>query len=113
MDEARRRFHQRWERDADQVGWVRHGGVANKVAELLKALDAPNGLLGAAIDVTDPEPLPANHYLWDHPRLIITPHLSGEAENHLAQGTTILLANVERLREGKTHMNNVDWEKGY
>lgn len=89
-------------------GWADH-----LVEEIIKALDAPNGLLGAAIDVTDPEPLPTDHFLWDHPRLIITPHLSGEAENELSQSTTILLANVKCLREGKPHLNDVSFAKGY
>src|ERR1700730_9944855 len=44
--------------------------------DLLAALD--EGLLwGAALDVTDPEPLPKGHRLWTHPRVIVTPHTAG------------------------------------
>ena len=44
---------------------------------LCEALD--NGhLFGAALDVTEPEPLPDNHPLWSKDRVIITPHISGE-----------------------------------
>jgi len=38
-----------------------------------------NGIIGgAALDVTDPEPLPATDPLWDAPRCIITPHIAGQ-----------------------------------
>jgi phosphoglycerate dehydrogenase-like enzyme len=76
-------------------------------------VDAPGGLLGAAIDVTEPEPLTAEHPIWSHPRIMITPHLSGETEDELVASTTILLANVERVRAGKPHFNNVSFTKGY
>lgn len=76
-------------------------------------MDAPGGLLGAAIDVTEPEPLTAEHPIWSHPRIMITPHLSGETEDELVASTTILLANVERLRAGKPQFNNVSFTKGY
>jgi D-isomer specific 2-hydroxyacid dehydrogenase-like protein len=43
---------------------------------LLKALD--EGMIGGAgLDVTDPEPLPAELRLWNHPRAIVTPHTAG------------------------------------
>lgn len=45
--------------------------------DLLHVLDKTDGLWGAALDVTQPEPLPNNHPLWSHPKTIITPHLSG------------------------------------
>ena len=41
---------------------------------------------GAALDVTDPEPLPMRHQLWRHPNCIITPHISGGAFGH-SEGT--------------------------
>ena len=39
-----------------------------------------SGRLRAAVDVTDPEPLPAGHPLWSAPGLLLTPHVAGEAD---------------------------------
>src|SRR4029450_4689371 len=44
--------------------------------DLVKALDEGT-IAGVGLDVTDPEPLPANHPLWKHPRAIVTPHAAG------------------------------------
>lgn len=51
-------------------------GSAIDTEALTKAL-ADGKLGGAALDVTDPEPLPVNHPLWHEPRAVITPHISG------------------------------------
>lgn len=72
---------------------------------------------GCAVDVTDPEPLPADHPLWDAPRMIITPHIAGQY--HLQEtferivgiaGENLgkyLAGDVEAMR------NLVDFETGY
>lgn len=57
--------------------------------EILKKGD----IWGAALDVTDPEPLPESHPLWDNPRCIITPHTSGIAFGHL-DATEDLLCEI-------------------
>ena len=80
--------------------------------ELAAALDNPD-LLGAAIDVTDPEPLPDNHPLWSHPKLYITPHLSGDAEDELGVAAELFIINATRIAEGKKPHNAVDFERGY
>lgn len=81
--------------------------------ELAAALDVPGHLLGAAVDLTDPEPLPDNHPLWSHPKLLITPHLSGDTEGELNIAVDIFLANAQRIAEGKPVYNNVDFARGY
>ncbi|WVQ84835.1 hypothetical protein IAT38_006992 [Cryptococcus sp. DSM 104549] len=81
--------------------------------DLLEALNTPNQLFGAALDVTDPEPLPASHPLWSHPKCVITPHLSGNTENEMDIAADILVANAKRLAEGKGVVNKVHWERGY
>ena len=55
-------------------------------------------LAGAALDVTDPEPLPDNHALWSAPNLLITPHVA--AFGSIATGTRLsdhLDRNLQRL----------------
>ena len=50
---------------------------------LLAELEA--GRLAAALDVTDPEPLPAGHRLWEAPNTLITPHTAGDTAQFMAQ----------------------------
>lgn len=70
-------------------------------------------LLGIAIDVTDPEPLPTDHPLYTHPRAIITPHTSGNFVGYVDAATDLLVANVEHMRKGGKAFNLVDPKKGY
>ncbi|WVR04928.1 hypothetical protein IAU60_001940 [Kwoniella sp. DSM 27419] len=79
---------------------------------LLAALDKGH-LSGAALDVTDPEPLPDNHPLFTHPKVIVTPHTSSSVAGYFELGADLLLENVRRIREGGKPINKVDPEKGY
>ena len=68
---------------------------------------------GAALDVTDPEPLPADHPLWTLPNCIITPHVGNTpemAEPLLAERIT---ANVRRWAHGEELIGPVDPQLGY
>ena len=72
-------------------------------------------LAGAALDVTDPEPLPADHPLWEIDNVIITPHASG---NYLLKGTLdrvveILTENFDNFVSGRPLKNIVDRRYGY
>ena len=79
-------------------------------ADLLRALD--DGRLGAAIlDVTDPEPLPANDPLWTHPNVVITPHIASETQPETA--VEAVLDNIRRHRLGEPLVGRVDREQGY
>ncbi|WWC92649.1 uncharacterized protein L201_007608 [Kwoniella dendrophila CBS 6074] len=80
--------------------------------DLLKVLDSPK-FFGAAIDVTDPEPLTENHPLWSHPKLIITPHISGNAENEMDIAADILLTNVKKINQGEKVINEIKFDRGY
>ncbi len=68
---------------------------------------------GAALDVTDPEPLPAGHRLWSTPNVVITPHIANTPE----MGVPLLAAHIEdnvaRLRRGDDLIGVVDTVAGY
>jgi phosphoglycerate dehydrogenase-like enzyme len=68
---------------------------------------------GAALDVTDPEPLPAGHPLWDLPNCLITPHTADTedmTQPHLARRIT---ENIQRLPTGQELVGRVDPDHGY
>ena len=69
---------------------------------------------GAMIDVSYPEPLPADSTLWDAPNLIITPHvLSDDIEHYIPRTLDIFFDNVRRYIAGKPLRNVVDLEREY
>ncbi len=65
------------------------------------------GRLRAALDVTDPEPLPADHPLWDCPGLLITPHAGGDSSAMLPRMAALIHRQIEHLRAGETPENLV------
>ena len=69
---------------------------------------------GAILDVTDPEPLPADSPLWDVPNLIITPHISSDDDVSYAPLTLdLLFDNLRRYIAGKPLKNRVNPRLGY
>ena len=68
-------------------------------------------ILGAALDVTNPEPLPPNHPLWDNPRCMITPHTSGATFGHLEKTesalTDLICENLRRYSNNEELINRV------
>lgn len=72
-------------------------------------------LSGASIDVTDPEPLPAGHPLWDCENLLITPHISGFFHLRATYDNIVDIAieNILRLNKGEPLLNVVDRSTGY
>ena len=70
-------------------------------------------LAGAALDVTDPEPLPAESPLWEMPNVVITPHIAGHAEVTAARRWTLLRENLRRFAAGEPLYNVVDKKAGY
>jgi glyoxylate/hydroxypyruvate reductase A len=78
--------------------------------DLLAALES--GQLDTAIlDVTDPEPLPAGHALWTHPRVRITPHIASATRPEGAVET--VLENLRRHERGLPLIGQVDRSRGY
>ncbi|VUC29240.1 unnamed protein product [Clonostachys rosea] len=90
---------------------VGRGSVVDTEA-LIAALDS-NQIRGAVLDVTEPEPLPANSKLWDYKNVFITPHCAGNS-NHFNERTFKILAfNLERRSKGQPLVNQVDRSLGY
>jgi len=75
-------------------------------ADLLAELSA--GRLRAVLDVTDPEPLPADHPLWDAPGLILTPHVAGLTAGWEERGIMLLRDQLARFAAGQPLLNRVD-----
>ncbi len=55
----------------------------------------------ASLDVTDPEPLPAGHWLYDHPKVFLTPHSSWAGPPPFQGATELFCANLERYLAGR------------
>ena len=79
---------------------------------LIRALESGH-LAGAALDVFDVEPLPAESPLWSARNLIISPHTSSHTREAEARGMEIFLENLGRFRRGEPLVNVVDGKRGY
>jgi phosphoglycerate dehydrogenase-like enzyme len=90
---------------------VSRGGHVDTAA-LVTALEG-HAIAGAALDVTDPEPLPDGHPLWSLPNCIITPHHAGSSKAVMALLATRVYDNVVRLGAGEPLLGVVDPEAGY
>jgi phosphoglycerate dehydrogenase-like enzyme len=90
---------------------VARGSLLDETA-LVQALE--NGALGgAALDVAQTEPLPAESPLWKAPNLFITPHTSGVSDRLWDRQTAILIDLLERWFAGQELFNCVDFARGY
>ncbi len=98
-------------RDAVIVNIAR-GAVIDQEA-LIAALNEKR-IGGAFLDVTTPEPLSADHPLWDAPDAHVTMHLSGRAQAKMfARAAERFLGNLERYRRGERLEPQVDYALGY
>jgi glyoxylate/hydroxypyruvate reductase A len=77
-------------------------------AALLAALDGPLG--GAVLDVFRTEPLPPDSPFWTHPKVLISPHVSGWT---IDGGLPDIAENYRRLSSGRPLLNEVDRDTGY
>jgi phosphoglycerate dehydrogenase-like enzyme len=66
-----------------------------------------SGRLRAAVDVTDPEPLPADHPLWEAPNLLLTPHVGGAVRGFPARAYALVREQLERWVTGQPLQNVV------
>lgn len=81
---------------------------------LYEALET-GALGGAAVDVTDPEPLPKDSPLWKAPNMIITPHISGQyhLQETFQRIVRIAGSNLNHFIKGEPMINSVDFSTGY
>jgi phosphoglycerate dehydrogenase-like enzyme len=90
---------------------VARGGHVDTDA-LVAALDAGH-IGGAALDVTEPEPLPEGHPLWGQPRCLVTPHVGNTPEMGVPLLARHVEDNVARFAAGDALDGRVDVDAGY
>mgnify|MGYP000969064850 CR=1 FL=1 len=83
---------------------VARGGVV--VTDALVA-ELQSGRLRAALDVTDPEPLPSDHPIWQCPNALITPHAGGDSTAMLPRMAALIQRQIDHLRKGEAPENLV------
>ena len=94
---------------------VGRGNLLNP--DVLANVLASGHLLGAALDVCEPEPLPSNHPLWRMDNVLITPHIAGigfgnvpETSDHIVR---LCCRNLRRFLDGEPLESRVDFSTGY
>jgi phosphoglycerate dehydrogenase-like enzyme len=90
---------------------VGRGGTV-VTADLVAALQAKT-IAGAGLDVTDPEPLPPDHPLWKMQNVIITPHVSSNADVDENKRWLLVRENLRRYVAGERMLSVVDQARGY
>jgi phosphoglycerate dehydrogenase-like enzyme len=90
---------------------IGRGGVVNE-KELIEALDKKI-IGGAALDVTETEPLPKESKLWNMENVVITPHHSGLSEKYMDRAIDLFCLNLKAYIKGEPLPNLVDKKRGY
>lgn len=106
--------------DGAMIGRMKKGAYLINIArgrivdtEALIAALTEGRLAGAALDVTDPEPLPAGHALWTTPNVLITPHVAADGELTEERWWALYKENIRRFGAGEPLLNCVDVAAGY
>ena len=92
--------------------FINVGRGGSVVTDELVAALKDGRIAGAGLDVTQPEPLPADHPLWQMNNVIITPHVAGSGGERERHGV-LVNENVRRFIAGDKLLNVVDPQKGY
>jgi phosphoglycerate dehydrogenase-like enzyme len=90
---------------------VTRGGIIDEPA-LIEALEKGE-IVGAGLDVTEVEPLPADNPLWDAPNLIITPHRAGASQHRPRMVFEFFHQNLERYLKGEKPLCVIDKRRGF
>jgi glyoxylate/hydroxypyruvate reductase A len=104
--------------DANALSMLRDSGLLINIgrgalideAALLAALHAGR-LHRAVLDVFDPEPLPPDHAFWAHPKVTLTPHVSGVTL--IAPSVAQIVQKIDALERGESVDGVVDLSRGY
>ncbi|MBD8890967.1 2-hydroxyacid dehydrogenase [Roseibium litorale] len=89
-----------------------HAGRGKQLDHAALAAALSSGQLSAAwLDVTDPEPLPADHAFWEHPQIVLTPHVA--SQTRAEDGADHVIAGIRAHLAGKPVPGLVDKRKGY
>jgi phosphoglycerate dehydrogenase-like enzyme len=104
--------------NADFLGRMKDGallvnaarGVIVDTGALLAELSG--GRIMAALDVTDPEPLPDGHPLWQAPGLLLTPHVGGAVYEGIDRAYGVVREQLARLADGQPLQNIIE-SRGY
>ena len=86
---------------------VARGEVADTAA-LLE--EVSSGRIQAALDVTDPEPLPTDHPLWNEPNCLISPHVGGATDAFIPKARELVEKNLARIANGEQPLNIIEGE---
>jgi phosphoglycerate dehydrogenase-like enzyme len=105
---------------AERLGLMKRGSFVVNIGrgalidqDALIAALADGRLGGAGLDVSTPEPLPADSPLWRMPNVIITPHASGSSPTNDDRRFEIFAVNLRRFAAGEPLENLVDFDEGY
>ncbi|KAG8624154.1 hypothetical protein KVT40_009130 [Elsinoe batatas] len=90
---------------------IARGPIINQEELVEKLKDGTLG--GAALDVTDPEPLPEDSELWDLKNVIVTPHVSGVGQAYTERAFELLDEQLRRREKGEKLLNVVQRKRGY
>ena len=109
-------------------GWFKHDVIARMKAgsylvnvargsvvvehDLVAALKSGH-LRGAALDVTEIEPLPADSELWEMPHVLITPHVGAQSAARVPSTVDFFCRNLQRYESGQSLLNRVDKQLGF
>lgn len=87
-------------------------GAIVREADLVEALKT-DVIRGAALDVFQQEPLPADSPLWSAPHLLLTPHIAAKSPYYLDRSLKLFQENFGKLQSGTEMLNVIDKKKGY
>lgn len=90
---------------------IGRGGTLDDMA-LLEMVQSGN-VAGAALDVFEQEPLPADHPIWKEPKIFVSPHVGRSLEGPVFRWQLLFEQNLERYLRGEALLNVVNYQKGY